>query len=526
MPPLSKGRLAGLKAWAAKELGLSRAEAEKMAIAIARKGKLKKAKGAAQVGEIRKRSTGLYKKVAPKKWVKVQGTEGGKAFEKLSEKKAPSPAAKPSLKKLSKAPPPKADLKALKTKEPAVQKTLEKKGLAKPKKASDPIETPKVLQSFEASLAGKSDAEKAQAWKKKITTDFFSLSPDAMKVALKKAEHYEKGGKEEKIPPKPKSPPKTLLPSKDSPKLDEKDPIPTPSGLKAFEGDISKLSAADKAAEWNMKSLEAGLSSDEVKVAAKKYQHWSKKAKEESAAKKAQKKEAAANRDFTSDSGLPAIKGKDLKEAQSSVAELSGQVTTKGITNKLPVGSFEELSPPQQRVVGAIALYSNGNVDAVRNPKTYDEDLAYSAIDGAQLNNGKNVSFQGTREEYETAHRVMKGLAGAPSSGGPSVLRGMGLDDAIVEKLKQGKSKTFDLGPMSSFSTRYSIAHDFAVDNGGEGKTEVIFQMKKPKRGTDISKLSFYPQEAEFITSGKVRILGVAKESETAGITILDVEHL
>jgi hypothetical protein len=122
------------------------------------------------------------------------------------------------------------------------------------------------------------------------------------------------------------------------------------------------------------------------------------------------------------------------------------------------------------------------------------------------------VKFLGkpTKDDYESANKILKTMARRKVNGDYQIYRGMYLKgDARPEALEKGME--FDFYEISSWSTSAPTAHGFISPSDGKrgtGDLKLLFSMKA-KRGTYIDFYSAFNGEQEFITGGKVRVLDI-----------------
>ena len=133
-----------------------------------------------------------------------------------------------------------------------------------------------------------------------------------------------------------------------------------------------------------------------------------------------------------------------------------------------------------------------------------------------------------SQRDYMVSKKIISALCNAPDNSGKDIFRGMSLDiNAIAglidvhplkleEYMDAGEEKEFgtvkpfefDFGVVSSCTTDYDVAYDFALPFGMRGDPSrhgIMFRFV-PKRGVEIGGYSIYPEEEEFITSGRIKI--------------------
>ena len=115
-----------------------------------------------------------------------------------------------------------------------------------------------------------------------------------------------------------------------------------------------------------------------------------------------------------------------------------------------------------------------------------------------------------TKDDYESANKILKTMARRKVKGDYQIYRGMYLKgDARPEALEKGME--FDFYEISSWSTSAPTAHGFITPSDGKrgtGDLKLLFSMKA-KRGTYIDFYSAFNGEQEFITGGKVRVIDI-----------------
>ena len=129
-----------------------------------------------------------------------------------------------------------------------------------------------------------------------------------------------------------------------------------------------------------------------------------------------------------------------------------------------------------------------------------------------------------SQRDYMMSKKIISALCKAPDNSGKDIFRGMSLDiNAIAglidvhplkleEYMYDGEEKefdtvrpfVFDFGVVSSCTTDYDVAYSFAMPVAQENHG-IMFRFV-PKRGVEIASYSIYPEEEEFITSGRVKI--------------------
>lgn len=125
-----------------------------------------------------------------------------------------------------------------------------------------------------------------------------------------------------------------------------------------------------------------------------------------------------------------------------------------------------------------------------------------------------------TQDDYEQANVILKALSKKKVKGDYLIYRGMylkgegGADLMPMERSKIQEGMEFDFYDISSWSTDRRTAQGF-IESSGEG-IKLLFSMK-PIRGTYIDYYSAFEGEEEFLTGGKVRIVGVSTRESAVG---------
>jgi len=133
-----------------------------------------------------------------------------------------------------------------------------------------------------------------------------------------------------------------------------------------------------------------------------------------------------------------------------------------------------------------------------------------------------------SQADYMVSKKIIGALCSAPDNSGKDIFRGMSLDINVIaelidvhplkleEYMDAGEIKefgtekqfVFDFGVVSSCSSDYDVAYDFAMpfaSRGDPSRHGIMFRFV-PKRGVEIGSYSIYPEEEEFITSGRIKI--------------------
>jgi len=185
-----------------------------------------------------------------------------------------------------------------------------------------------------------------------------------------------------------------------------------------------------------------------------------------------------------------------------------------------------DLSGAERDIAEAVTLWSNGNVSALRDPRKFKKKDAKADIRGRMGN------VTPTGRAYRRARRVMTDLSLAPNRVEKPVTRGLAMNAAVVDKIKPGD--VFDMGAINSFSFDGHLSLGYAVREAGKkgGHVRVVMSIDPDnvKRGTDITNISQWAVEEEFVTGGMARV--VSKRLDTSdkrlegGVWRIELEQL
>lgn len=180
------------------------------------------------------------------------------------------------------------------------------------------------------------------------------------------------------------------------------------------------------------------------------------------------------------------------------------------ISQMLLFDKKSDVTPEDVAIIDGITHFTNGSVEVTRDPSKYDPNHAVMRdreLPGVSFGHTGNWISEQTPESYKAANQIMTKLAAAPANDQRRVVRGMGLPKEAVQALTEGNE--FDLRNVASFSYNPDQAEKFANNEAIRKKGErVVFELAKPARGTNISHLSTWDIEEEFVTGGKVRVTG------------------
>jgi len=203
---------------------------------------------------------------------------------------------------------------------------------------------------------------------------------------------------------------------------------------------------------------------------------------------------------------------KELKNLESKKEEIAKKIRDILITT---------YNPFQREIFRAISVFTGGNFDQIRDPKTFDPTKAKVFN---MVNDGIRDIFMPTRETFKKAKVILRKLAGSEIKP-VETWRGYGIDEKSgkypgLEAYKIGE--IIDVPNLSSFSIEKEVAVNFALDNGPEkGRWGIIFYVPKTYRGVDVDFLSaFEGGEKEIISFGKFKITKMVYENRDQGISV------
>lgn len=131
------------------------------------------------------------------------------------------------------------------------------------------------------------------------------------------------------------------------------------------------------------------------------------------------------------------------------------------------------------------------NIDAGKPLRKKDQRKEFrDAAEGVNLLLSKGAKYDGA------VYRGIDFWSGSQaSSGGREKLR-QDRDRFVAELRQKGE---ISLDAFSSFSTRPSVARQFAAGQGRDGTTSVVFRVKKNRSGVDVAPFSKVYEEAEVL---------------------------
>lgn len=193
------------------------------------------------------------------------------------------------------------------------------------------------------------------------------------------------------------------------------------------------------------------------------------------------------------------------------------------------------LSVSEVSILNATLLWTQVGSENVRSgvvptdDKNYGSSFPVTSIKGGETT---RYSVPMESEDFNNARPVIEGLASLPYSNASgierhrdpydqsgyvnaiSIHRGMALSKSVIDNLVPGAE--FNAGPSQSWSMVPRVAMRFANQvssrsgSGEQKKYAVTFNMpvSSIRRGSNISSIGIL-HEAEFLTSGSLRVLGI-----------------
>lgn len=250
------------------------------------------------------------------------------------------------------------------------------------------------------------------------------------------------------------------------------------------------------------------------KLVQKKFEGWKTKGKafEE---KKSPKKPPSPTPSHKTPSPLFIKHVKDIKKSLEKFVKKKGKET---LIDK----EVSELSHSELTLINSLALFTSPEeahprvVSPNRNSPGILKTLKNlvikpEPIPGQLFKGGRRHWVPNTQENFRRANTVLTALAATPVKKGsvPTQHRGMLVDSKFMGKLKEGE--TLKLPPITSFTQDKKPAKFFAlrdyITSPNMHPISFILESSSIKRGTDISNLSYFPKEKEFVSSGSLKIL-------------------
>ena len=241
------------------------------------------------------------------------------------------------------------------------------------------------------------------------------------------------------------------------------------------------------------------------------------------------------------------------EDSSASVVEIVKQITPRVIREVISkYDSIEQIDvskisdPREIAIINSLILFTAGNVATVRSPENFsDEDAeeiqspimgqgygSSSYVDSKRQNykdddriskayqdkikSGTHLPpylFKPTKELYTIANYVLVqcgAMTGFSRQSSKTIYRGLRIPEQIYENLKIGS--TFNNKMISSWSTNKKVSEGFANDQDVSAGKWCLFVVNNPKHGTDISSLSAYKHEEEYILGTPVTIKDIKTE--------------
>jgi hypothetical protein len=209
--------------------------------------------------------------------------------------------------------------------------------------------------------------------------------------------------------------------------------------------------------------------------------------------------------------------------------------------------------PKEMAIINSIILFTAGNVISVRSPENFSDEDAKELMspimghgvgvpsyvdskrqdhkdDGRISKQYKNkikrgthlppYLFKPTKELYTIANYVLiqcGAMTGFARQNNKTIYRGLRLPEQIYGNLKTGTA--FNNKMISSWSTNKKVAVGFADDQDVSAGKWCLFLVNNPQYGTDISALSAYQHEHEYIL-GKPLIIKSIKTEDLSSLGV------
>lgn len=250
---------------------------------------------------------------------------------------------------------------------------------------------------------------------------------------------------------------------------------------------------------------------------------------------------------------LPKGFDKITEDDSASAMEIVKQITPSIIREViLKYDSIEQIDvskisdPRKVAIINSLILFTAGNVATVRTPENFsDEDAkelqspimghghgSSSYVDSGRQNykddDRISKSYQDkiergthlppyllkpTKELYTIANYVLiqcGAMTGFSRQSNKTIYRGLRIPEQIHSNLKIGT--TFNNKMISSWTTNKKIASGFASDQAVSAGKWCLFIVNNPQHGADISSLSAYENEDEYILGTPVVVKDIKTE--------------
>lgn len=210
-------------------------------------------------------------------------------------------------------------------------------------------------------------------------------------------------------------------------------------------------------------------------------------------------------------SGLASGRGSDGRRPSSVVKTYNSLMkkvndTEASGTSDSGLPKFSSLNDDEKKLVRSISRWTNGSdntLDAIRKRYTNYED------------NHDQLTELATQKVTDRDLTVYRGISLPSQSIG-----------SMQEVIRNGDTLPVLRGsPIQSWSTSEEIAsgfssHGIVASGDGVGNRVRVVMSMRPSYGTDISKLSEYPGEMEFLSGGDMQILDIFRSGEVFILTV------
>ena len=250
---------------------------------------------------------------------------------------------------------------------------------------------------------------------------------------------------------------------------------------------------------------------------------------------------------------LPKGFHKITEDDSASAMEIVKQITPSVIREVISkYDSIEQIDvskisdPREIAIINSLILFTAGNVATVRSPENFsDEDAkelqspimghgygSASYVDSKRQNYkdddriSKSYQYKmergthlppyllkPTKELYTIANYVLiqcGAMTGFSRKSNKTIYRGLRIPEQIHGNLKIGT--TFNNKMISSWSTSKKVAEGYANDQAVSAGKWCLLTINNPQHGTDVSSLSAYEHEEEYILGTPVVIKNIKTE--------------
>jgi len=218
---------------------------------------------------------------------------------------------------------------------------------------------------------------------------------------------------------------------------------------------------------------------------------------------------------------INSIFGKDIKTDKEKLKALQGEEDK--IAKKIRNILITTYNPFQREIFRAINIFTGGNFEQIRNPKSFDP-LKAKVFN--MVNDGIRDIFMPSRETYKKAKLILRKLAGSNIKP-VEAWRGYGVEEKSgtypgLEAYKIGG--VIDVPNLSSFSITKDVAEGFASAEGpmrDPPRWGIVFYVPKMHKGVDVDFLSAYEgTEKEIVSYGQFKIKEMNYVSEDGKLNI------